>query len=54
MTLLDQYQEIATDPSYASGSGFYDLIKNAYDEGLLGEFGFPASLFPEIVPSTRA
>lgn len=44
---------IATDPSYASGSGFYDLIKNAYDEGLLGEFGFPASLFPEIVPSTQ-
>ena len=44
---------IATDPSYASGSGFYSLKDKAYDEGLLAEFGFDKSLFPEIVPSTH-
>lgn len=45
--------QILTDPSYASGSGFYDLAKNAYDEELLSEFGFSKSLFPKIVPSAR-
>jgi xylulokinase len=44
---------IATDPSYASGSGFYDLAKNGYDGGLLGEFGFSKTMFPEIVPATH-
>ncbi len=44
---------IATDPSYASGSGFYNLEQNKYDGGLLNEFGFKASLFPDILPSTH-
>jgi len=44
---------IAADPSYASGSGFYSLKDNAYDDGLLDEFGFPKKMFPEIVPSTQ-
>jgi xylulokinase len=44
---------VATDPSYASGIGFYSLKNNAYDEELLAEFGFDKKIFPEIVPSTH-
>lgn len=44
---------IATDPSYASGSGFYNLKTNSYDNDLLARFGFDIKLFPEIHPSTH-
>lgn len=44
---------IATDPSYASGVGFYNLKHNAYDDELLAEFGFDKKIFPQIVPSTH-
>ncbi len=43
---------IVTDPSYASGSGVYDLEKWAYSDELIKATGLPAKLFPEIVPST--
>jgi xylulokinase len=43
---------VATDPSYASGSGFYDLKAGCYAPELLQAADLPASLFPEIVPST--
>ncbi len=45
--------KLATDPSYASGSGFYDLAANAYDGALMAAFGFDKHIFPEIVPSTQ-
>ena len=43
----------ATDFSYASGTGVYDLASRRYDEGLIAASGLPRSLFPEIVPSTQ-
>ncbi len=43
----------ATDHSYASGTGIYDLAARAYSDRLLRASGLPRSLFPEIVPSTR-
>ncbi len=42
-----------TDPSYASGSGVYDLERWRYSEALIEASGLPARLFPEIVPSTQ-
>ncbi|MCP4639343.1 MAG: pentose kinase [bacterium] len=44
---------IATDFSYASGCGAYNLEAWAYDEELVEATGLPRSLFPEIVPSTE-
>lgn len=43
----------ATDPSYASGSGAYDLNARAFSEEILEVAGVDRSLFPEIVPSTE-
>jgi len=42
----------ATDPSYASGSGAYDLHARAFSDEILDAAGVDRSLFPEIVPST--
>ena len=42
-----------TDFSYASGTGVYDLALWRYHPGFVEASGLPASLFPEIVPSTR-
>jgi xylulokinase len=42
-----------TDFSYASGTGVYDLAGWKYHPGFIEASGLPASLFPEIVPSTR-
>ena len=44
---------IATDFSYASGCGAYNLANWAYDEELVAATGLPLSLFPEILPSTE-
>lgn len=44
---------IATDPSYASGSGAYDLTAWSYSDSLLEAAELPQRLFPEIVPSTE-
>jgi len=44
---------IATDPSYASGSGVYDLLAWDYSDRLLAAAGLPRQLLPEIVPSTQ-
>jgi xylulokinase len=44
---------ICTDPSYASGSGVYDLARWQYSEPLIAGSGLPRGLFPEIVPSTQ-
>ncbi|CAM5770593.1 carbohydrate kinase [Labrys miyagiensis] len=43
---------IATDHSYASGSGFYDLTAGRYAPELLAAADLAPSLFPEILPST--
>lgn len=43
---------IATDYSYASGSGIYDLSGWQYADGLIAASQLPESLFPEILPST--
>jgi xylulokinase len=42
----------ATDFSYASGSGVYDLLSWGYSPNLVLASGLPAGIFPEIVPST--
>lgn len=44
---------IATDYSYASGSGVYDLTEWKYSDQLLEASGLPAEILPEIVPSTE-
>lgn len=44
---------IATDYSYASGTGVYDLLKWGYSDQLIQASKLPRSLFPEIVPSTE-
>lgn len=43
---------IATDYSYASGSGVYDLVQWKYSDRLLEATGLPAGIFPEIHQST--
>jgi xylulokinase len=44
---------LATDYSYASGSGVYDLLGWNYSDELLSVAGLPRELLPEIVPSTE-
>lgn len=41
-----------TDPSYASGTGIFNLVSNHYEERFIEASGLRADLFPEIVPST--
>ncbi|GAA5066286.1 xylulokinase [Thermocatellispora tengchongensis] len=43
---------IATDHSYASGSGAYDLLKRAYDPELLAAAGLDPALLPPIREAT--
>ncbi len=43
---------IATDPSYASGFGAYDLLAGDYADDLLAGSGVPRSWLPSIVPSS--
>jgi xylulokinase len=43
---------IKTDYSYASGSGVYDLRRNAYHEGFIEASGIDPDKLPDIVPST--
>jgi len=45
--------KFATDFSYASGSGIYDLQKWAYQDEFIAASGIPAAIFPDIVPSTQ-
>jgi xylulokinase len=44
---------IATDYSYASGSGVWDLRSWRYDEELIAASGLPRSLFPEALASSE-
>lgn len=44
---------MATDNSYASGSGVYDLKARCYSPRLVAAAGLPARIFAEIVPSTQ-
>ena len=44
---------IATDYSYASGSGVYDLKQWGYDDRLIEAAGLPRDIFPDIYPSTE-
>ena len=44
---------IATDHSYASGSGVYDLRAGHYSDAILAAAGLERSLFPEPVKSTE-
>ena len=43
--------EMASDPSYASGSGGYRLAGGEFIEGFFDAAGLPANIFPDIVPS---
>ncbi len=42
---------IKTDFSYASGTGVYDLRRNAYDDGFIEASGISPEKLPDIVPS---
>jgi xylulokinase len=44
---------MATDYSYASGSGVYDLMGWGYSDELLAAADLPRAILPEIVPSTE-
>ncbi len=44
---------VATDFSYASGCGVYNLKNWAYEREFLNAADLPAEMFPEIVPSTE-
>ena len=44
---------LATDQSYASGSGVYNLNKRVYSERLLSASGISADILATIVPSTE-
>ena len=44
---------LATDYSYASGTGIYNLQAWRYEGRFLAASGIPADLWPEIVPSTH-
>lgn len=44
---------IAADSTSASGSGFYNLHDDRYDESILDAAGLPRKLFPDIVPPTK-
>ncbi len=44
--------QIATDHSYASGCGVYDLVQHTYAGHLIAAAGLSPELFPEIVPAT--
>lgn len=43
---------VATDPSYASGSGAYDLRARRYDARMLERLGIPSEWLPPIVDSS--
>jgi len=43
----------ATDNSYASGTGVYDLVRRAYDADLIARSGVSAEILPPIVPATQ-
>ena len=45
--------QLATDFSYASGTGVYDLRAWQYNSEFIRASGIPRGLWPEIVPSTR-
>ena len=42
---------LATDPSYASGSGIFNLKEWGYSEELISASHLPREIFPEIIPS---
>jgi xylulokinase len=44
---------MATDFSYASGTGVYDLVGWKYSPDLIEASGLPKSIFPEILPSAE-
>lgn len=44
---------IATDFSYASGTGAYSLENRAYDSQILNDADLSRDIFPEILPSTE-
>ena len=42
----------ATDPTNASRTMLYNIHEGRWDEGLLALFGIPASMMPEVLPSS--
>lgn len=44
--------KVLTDPSYASGSGVWDLVGWKYSDELMAAFDLPNNMFPEVTPST--
>jgi xylulokinase len=45
--------KVVTDFSYASGTGVYNLTGWRYEDAFIAASGIPASVWPEIVPSTQ-
>ena len=45
--------KLVTDPSYASGSGVWDLKGWKYSDLLIDAMGIPSAILPEVVPSTE-
>ena len=43
---------LCTDPSYASGSGVWDLKGWKYSDELIEAMNFDKNIFPEVIPST--
>ncbi|WP_416175628.1 xylulokinase [Clostridium sp.] len=43
---------ICTDPSYASGSGVWDIENWKYSDELIDAMKLPKDIFPEVIPST--
>ncbi len=44
--------ELATDHSYASGSGCYDLVRRRFDSDLMASAGLGEDLWPDVLEST--
>jgi len=44
--------KICTDPSYASGTGIWDLNRWRYSQNLIDVMGLPYEIFPDVVSST--
>jgi xylulokinase len=45
---------LRSDPSYASGTGLFNLEMWCYDEALIAASGLPRAIFPPLIPSDGA
>ncbi|HEY3319419.1 MAG TPA: FGGY-family carbohydrate kinase [Planctomycetota bacterium] len=49
---LKMTDRVATDVSYASGCGVFDLVKREYSPALLSASGLPGEILPDVLQST--